>query len=296
MTDNDFIPYPDPEVSLGDVVLRLRGTDAEGNFRRVLNFPTVLQYKGVWDRRQMERLGFEDLPDKPDGAYYGVLCRWQSDVPHPLQGKVIRSPVLAYLVTLLRYGWDNTSNYRMMEGKTWDPPEPVFPEGYECPMPNKPVKDGVRGSERAGSNYIGFPTFCVGPRGYRGDIRGDNPNNAILNTYLATIQKASGLKNYDNAVGNFRPDDTEYRLAHVKEMLVDLPVVEDTGWKGDRFNCSIVDYHRTVTFERAPTDEELELFREMLRLDKCPGWTGIGQRPQTTPNVFTFTTTMDSSD
>lgn len=286
--------FPDPEVRLREVILRCRGRTPSGEYTRVVDFPRILM-EGVHTRLLLERRGFKDLPPVTPGAYLGIECQWHSSIEGiPRHGDIILDPMLAYLVDLLKYGYEEMKTYHSVrEGKEWNPPEPVFPEGFEAPMPNKPVKDGMN----CYGGRMNMPTFSHGPRGYRA-ASGEGGNNAVLNCFLATIAfGASTMQNYDNCIPDFRPDDTEERLAIVREELdfMNVIVVEDSGWKGRSGGRCITDYTRSVLFNVAPTMEELALFREMLSLDKSPGWTGIGCRKLGVAQ-FTFTTTMDSSD
>jgi len=318
------IPFPDPKVPLRQVVLVVKGMLPVGKYARVVNFPTVIRDDETLRRRfrnlinegdgpkiRMTDLSRKDHNGNYSGAYLGVYCRWRMDkgeIGYP--GEFIHDPMLAYLVDLLHYGFTEMESWRKMkEGREWNPPEPIFPAGFSAPAPNKYVKDAVKVTE----NCISWPTFSVGPRGYqetRAPFRrlknGPKPlNNAVLNAYLATIQFGAGsLKNYDNPIPVFRPDDSQERIVTIQHALgeADLRVVEDTGWKGASFNSCITDYKRVVQFNRDPEKQELELFRELLQLDQCPGWTGVRiqrQSPNDPPQegwtVFQFTTTMDSS-
>lgn len=300
--------FPDPTVRLNDVVVKLRGLSTEdgASFQRIVIFPRVIRDQATYNRFPMVNLP-EGVEFTGSGAYLGVLCDFRRD-----KGEVgrfaatcrnrgadrfIYDPMLAYLVDLIHYGFTQMKEvYWMKPGKEWDPPEPHFPEGFDAPTPNKTLREALSTTQYTEGVKVGWPTFSVGPRGYRGSLH-EGGNNAILNAYLYAIQFGAGsLKRYDNEIPDIRPDDTAERLEEVRYLLnvAGVEVVEDSGWKGDRFNCSIVDYKRTVKFKEDLESEDLALFVEMLRLDNCPGWTGIEVR-RNTHDTIQFSTTMDSS-
>lgn len=299
--------FPDPEVRLREVILRGRGRTPSGEYTRIVDFPRVL--KDTDDKFHVfKRLGIEK-PENPVGAFIGIECLYHGIYPGlAREGEVILDPMLAYLVALVQYGYEEMKTYHSVRAwREWNPPEPVFPKGFETPMPNKPVKDGMN----CYGGRMNMPTFSQGPRGYRATSRlgssnavlnrflaAPNRNNAVLNCFLAAIAFGAGtMKTYDNVLPDFRPDDTEDRL---KIILVELErhgveVVEDSGWRGRPGGRCITDYSRTVTFSTTPSDADLALFQEMLSLDECPGWTSIGSH-QVNFAKYIFTTTMDSSD
>lgn len=87
-------------------------------------------------------------------------------------------------------------------------------------------------------------------------------------------------------------------LARLQAVFAALPVVERGSW--EMLSSSIPrrgirDYGRTLTFSRELTDDEVETIRKLLRLDNCPGWTGVMIR-KNTGHAYYATTTWDSSD
>lgn len=84
----------------------------------------------------------------------------------------------------------------------------------------------------------------------------------------------------------------------------DVQIIEDTGWKHNA-NTSIPqrgihDYVRDIKFADKLTDEQFKAVCKWLERDNCPGWTGVHGRlafgSNSTPVVYVFTTTYDSSD
>jgi hypothetical protein len=75
-------------------------------------------------------------------------------------------------------------------------------------------------------------------------------------------------------------------------------VICDSGWKVSFHSRCITDYEREITTSGPLSNEELALIAYDLKNDpKCPGWTGVGFKPnEKTNNVYRFYTTWDSSD
>lgn len=71
-------------------------------------------------------------------------------------------------------------------------------------------------------------------------------------------------------------------------------IVQDSGWKGTQAGRCIRDFHRSITFSRDLTKDELPEIVQWLRSVDCPGWTGI--RTQGAGAEWGFSTTHDSSD
>ncbi|RLC12700.1 MAG: hypothetical protein DRI24_17005, partial [Deltaproteobacteria bacterium] len=273
---------------------RARGRDSKGNYVRTVDFPRIIRNT---DTYTLERLGVP-LGAKPLGAFIGIECSYYGTYPGLKRaGEAILDPMLAYQVALLKYGYEEMKNsHYMRPGNPWNPPEPMFLEGFEAPVPNKTVKAGARHNVES----VTIPTFGVGPRGYCASTLGEEAdrNNAVLNCYLAAISFGAGtMKAYDNVIPSFRPDDSADRINEIKSSLEEsgLLVIADNGWRGRSGGRCITDYSREVTFNREVTDEELCLYREMLSLDSCPGYTGVLYR-KLSVSQFSFSTTMDSSD
>lgn len=272
--------FPDTTMRLRDVIVRGRGFTPEGVFTRVVTFPQI-----AW-----KSAGAHCSKGTYRGIYQGAT--------------VVEDPMLAYLVDLIRYGYMSMGHYtKMREGKEWNPPDPRFEKGYAPEMNVAQLRSfqETNSLKHALSTYkdgrLAWPTFSVGRRGTRGSHQ-EGGLNAVTMTYLQAIQfGASILKQYDNEIPDFRPDDSYERLAVVKKHLenVELEVVEDSGWVGRSGGSCITDYTRNVTFNMAPTLVELALYEEMLSLDRCPGWTQVSAR-EITKRTWQFSTTMDSSD
>ncbi len=83
------------------------------------------------------------------------------------------------------------------------------------------------------------------------------------------------------------------------DIFASLPITNDTGWNMNK-NSSIPhrgirDYDRTIEFDRDLTEEEMDLVKQFLARDDCPGWTGVHSM-RLKSGVYRFHTTWDSSD
>ena len=89
----------------------------------------------------------------------------------------------------------------------------------------------------------------------------------------------------------------EYLIDKINDVASDLSVKKDTGWSDPiRGGRCIKDYSRKVTFSRDLDREELKKVCEIMQEKHCPGWTGVsGYKVQDT-EVYSFSTTWDSSD
>ena len=85
----------------------------------------------------------------------------------------------------------------------------------------------------------------------------------------------------------------------LKELYNALPIIEDSTWDMNRGSSivrrGIMDYDRVIKFERDLTNIEMELLKQYLARDNCPGWTGILDR-KLGVGKYSFSTTIDSSD
>jgi hypothetical protein len=88
-------------------------------------------------------------------------------------------------------------------------------------------------------------------------------------------------------------------IEKLEEIFNNLPIVNDTGWDMNERSSiplrGIKDYDRVIEFEVDLTTEEMDLLKQYLARDNCPGWTGINTK-RLSPGVYMFSTTYDSSD
>jgi len=265
-------------------------------FRRIATFPEILRDES--------------------GNYVGIMT---------LQGERIEEPMVAFLLDLIRWGNTKLVSYTTLR-------DPVGKEGLDVPewrdLPGdlhskfgravresfqfwKELPAGMKWSPKNEKKMVEskksfhLPTLCHGNRGYTGSYAGQTP---VFTAYdaacIAAIQMGARLIEYDNGISNLHVDDTPERVAFLKGRMEApdfVKVVEDSGWSFDegssRPSRGIRDYNRKTRFERKPTDEEMTLFKELLSLDKCPGWTGIYAKAEDVAGTtYTFRTTWDSSD
>lgn len=75
--------------------------------------------------------------------------------------------------------------------------------------------------------------------------------------------------------------------------------LSDTGWIFDEKtsikSIGIYDYKRTVSFDHKLSTSELVETEHWLKINECPGWTGITSRIDEN-FTYMFRTTYDSSD
>lgn len=75
--------------------------------------------------------------------------------------------------------------------------------------------------------------------------------------------------------------------------------LNDTGWVMNKLTSrpqrGIVDFERTIEYDRILTESELYEERESLSKDNCPGYWGVTGR-NLKNNTYIFFTTQDSSD
>lgn len=270
-----------PSCKLRDLVRieRKFGPDVPGGIQRIATFPeTIIE----------------------NGEYVGVRA---------LQGHVVKDPMVAFVLDLIRWGYENLASYCTLhnpKGDMLDTPEPsMLPIEIQS---NLRVKRAVRDlfefrpefpgkSKVPSKTRFSLPSLSVGPCGYRGD-EVVTPFEAAC---IGAIQMGYALHAWDNGVSNIHVDDTAERLSFLRGRMSapDFPaILTDSRWTQASSSIpsrGIRDYNRKVEFEKKLTDEQFKVFVEFLALDKCPGWTGVvGHR--TEGNVYIFGTTMDSSD
>lgn len=273
----------------------------DGKVRRIASFPQILQAAD----------GF--------GFYVGIVHN----------GAEIKAPMVAFLIDLIKWGYENLEDYYSLRNPV-DPDDCLLGLPNERNVPysvgsvlhlSRPLSSWFKrvevlepttpGKRRTKPKYVmsrtrfHAPTLCIGPRGYREAMAtrwGEGRGTAADAALLACIQIGVQIRNYDNVIPNVHVDDSAERLAFLRGRMSApdfVRVVKDGGWVHDsRTSISrrgINDYNREVTFSREPTAEELEVFKEMLTLDNCPGYLGISGRAFS-PNHLLFRTTCDSSD
>jgi hypothetical protein len=100
---------------------------------------------------------------------------------------------------------------------------------------------------------------------------------------------------WDSSVRFFKFDCIDI----LEDFFSNLPILNDTQWNMNKTSSipqrGIRDYSRTIEFDRDLTSEELNLLKQFLARDGCPGWTGVRSIRLKT-GVYKFNTTWDSSD
>lgn len=85
----------------------------------------------------------------------------------------------------------------------------------------------------------------------------------------------------------------------LKELFGALPITDDSTWNMNKASSiprrGIRDYDRIIKFKRDLTEVEMDLLKQYLARDNCPGWTGIHVM-RLNSGVYKFSTTYDSSD
>lgn len=280
-----------PNHKLSDHISHVRVCDP--NFRRVAMFPAILR-------------------DHND--YVGIM---------PLQGERIDDPMLAFVIDLIRWGYEKLESpgalkSPLAEGEELDVPNykhlpykmrlacgATRPTAefftFRMEMPPS-LKWSVKNEKkRVKSNTrFDYGTLCQGPRGLTA-VYGAH-GSGFDAAALWAIQMGCMLKSCDNGISNIHVDDTKERLAFLRGRMSApdfVKVVEDTGWSNDTRTSNprrgINDFNRKVKFERQPTAEEMSVYKESLSLDECPGYTGI-LVTDIGENTFGLRTTWDSSD
>jgi len=268
-----------------------------GKVERVATFPQIL---------------------KSTGFYVGIVH----------DGVEIKAPRVAFLIDLIKWGYENLEDYYTLSRPREPDDDLGLPDVTSLPYEerwalnlSRPLSSWFKrvevqeptlpGKRRTKPKYVmsrtrfHSPTLCVGPRGYREAMAtrwGEGKGTAADAALLSCIQIGIQIRNYDNKIPNIHIDDSAERLAFLRGRMSApdfVAVAQDSGWEHDSRTSiarrGINDYNREVTFARSPTEKELEIFKEMLALDNCPGYTGIASRALS-PAQYIFRTTCDSSD
>ena len=282
-----------PGIKLSTLI-KVDRNSKEIPFQRTVEFPEILRDKY--------------------GVYQGVVS---------LSGERIESPMTAFLLDLVKWGYENLEGYsRFKDGRKGLPPEPTslpyelrpdtsrtMSVWFTPPRKSEAESTKVIGTRRRSTSktpvrvipetHFYLPTLSTGPRGYRSAGSGTTPADAC---FIAAIQQGLSLRNCDNGLSNLHVDDTAERVSFLKGRMSapDFPLVTvDSGWKNNastsQSHRGINDFDREMTFSATPTAEQMEVLVEWLSLDKCPGWTGIHTRTKS-PTEYRFSTTWDSSD
>jgi len=244
-----------------------------------------------------------------------------------LQGERVEDPMVAFLIDLIRWGNEKLASYGSLRTALKEGEEIDVPDYKNLPheimrdfTPSRPLKlffkfsmempPGLKWSVKNEKKQVQstknfhLPTLCAGNRGYASVYAYEGHGTGFDAACLAAIQMGHQLTTCDNGVSNLHVDDSVQRVAYLKGRMEApdfVKVVEDSGWGHDKGTSishrGINDYNRRVRFERKPSDEEMTLFKELLSLDKCPGWTGIYAKGEDVAGLaYTFRTTWDSSD
>lgn len=141
-----------------------------------------------------------------------------------------------------------------------------------------------------------FPTFsaCSSCGKYNGIIgNGRHIDRYDLLREVLLVKYGHYLKHYDSDLPS-APCTCKQDLLRIQERLIDLPLLDEQGWVGSPGGRAITDYTKRVQFARNLTDSELNLFLEYLKLNKCPGWTGISYK-RLSEGIYLFSTCQDRS-
>lgn len=142
-----------------------------------------------------------------------------------------------------------------------------------------------------------FPTFsaCSSCGKYNGIVgNGRYINRLDLLHDILLIKYGYYLTHYDSALPP-APCTCQQDFLKIQQKLIDLPLLDEQGWVGSPGGRAITDYTKRVKFARNLTDSELNLFLEYLKLNKCPGWTGISCK-MLSEGIYLFSTCQDRSD
>jgi hypothetical protein len=259
----------DLRIHIADYIKVERLNDDEG-FRRVATFPELVRAE--------------------DGTYRGII--------DPETGAEIECPYESYIIALIQWGYENLeSNHKLIPGRRFTPPA-EGPTGF---FPRRDIVSACKPRYKGGNRPFDFPTLCIGPRGgYVEAFNVPGGKDPFMACYIHAIQVGTQIKHWDNPLTDIIPDDTEERLAALGFLLEDLPeIVEDSGWVlNERISNprrGLRNWDRKVTFQEALSGNQVDLYRERLALDKCPGL-GVGSWGLTGKYTYHFRTALDSSD
>jgi len=251
------------------------------------------------ERRGIERIAtFPEILRDSNGKYIGIVS---------LDGVRIDNPMVAFLIDLIKWGYENLESHSKLkrplpEGETLNLPEPAYVEGLRFKT-SRPLREFFQfvtetpGGTKKSRTWFHSPGLSTGRRGYKDVYSGGTAFEAAC---LAAVQTGYMIRMYDNGIPNFHVDDTQERLAYLGTRMAahDFPsIVRDSRWgmmDNSMPSRGVCHYERRVVFNRELTQEQLDVYREYLSLDNCPGWTEIYVRREGTEYIFR--TTMDSSD
>jgi len=201
------------------------------------------------------RASFPEFYYDPKGSYLGIV--------DPASKTKIEAPWSAYLLALMKYGYDARLNNGRMSG-AFNPPI-QGPSGYPS------ATFLLEACAPRHKSAYSFPTLCVNRSNEYCAIDG----NSYLPCYIAALQMGAHLCHWDNVVHDIYPDRSAARLKEAKENLVGFPAItRDTGWEFLK-SASILSsrrYNRVVVFATPLTPEQERLFLKYLSEDDCPGY------------------------
>lgn len=113
---------------------------------------------------------------------------------------------------------------------------------------------------------------------------------------FALIYDSTGQAGIASSYCNASKETYYFEFAFQFSMPCQL--IDDTGWKQTNSSLpgrGILDFVRTLSFERDLSIDEVDDLRYWLSTDNCPGWTGVGVY-HLGDGKYKCTTTHDSSD
>lgn len=219
-----------------------------------------------------------------------------------LENVEVREPMVAFLLDLVEWGTTHLSGLR------WSAIPTSSHELLDTiPHFHQEAPGGLKLSHPI-SFWFKTRNAPVVIRGARGTrclyFEGKEAGNGFDAACYEAVWQGAWLKVSDNGLYNFQVDDSPERIQALKKVIDSPrfpPIVSDTQWSVDRATGNpsrgITDYNRYVRFAASLTTEELEVYREYLSLDKCPGWTGVNvSKVSEEADTYRFRTTQDSSD
>jgi len=197
------------------------------------------------------------------------------------------------------------------EAKRWTPrgrPAPTLcPACVEAaPLPAFILRRDGAGRDALGRDIFDWPTLCVCPACNGASelfFLGATVRRKEMAALVRFTQEAHlSLGRYSNPISPPIACNCAEKVQAMMPVIDGLPWISRGAWeKNDRasspargINC----FERVLTCSRALSGEEQKAITVWLRLDKCPGWTGVGLRPSRSGEAFVYTafTTWDSSD
>lgn len=245
-----------------------------------------------------KKLEFYDVVESKRNSEYGIgkplnilsfpqikccsKCNGAIGVIH--NGELIEDEDLLAKVMYVKYGYDGLQ----------------LPAPYFCTCNGREKVDVEQYIDR--KSHFPFPMLCrcCACHGYTSTYSHDHKENNDPNMayYLALVEFGySVCKRCDNYPPNHACDCDE-RFAYLKQVVSTIKIKKDSLWvfneQTSRPHRGLRDYSRKIEFEKDLTKDEMELFKEYLQKDNCPGWTPIWFKKD--GKVYTFSTTWDSSD